>query len=153
MAGKQYLSKERFDELTAELAELKTVKRIGIAERLKTAKEYGDLSENSEYAEAREEQATVETHIAELEDLLKSAEIVTKAKGGDTVRVASTIVVKKGDREMKYTIVGSYEADPLAGKISDESPLGNAFMGKKVGDKVNVSTPGGAVTYEITKIE
>ena len=108
MAGKQYLSKERFDELTAELAELKTAKRIEIAQRLKTAKEYGDLSENSEYAEAREEQAAVETHIAELEDLLKNVEIVTKTKGSDTVQVASTIVVKKGGKETTYTIVGSY---------------------------------------------
>jgi transcription elongation factor GreA len=153
MAGKQYLSKERFDELTAELAELKTAKRIEIAQRLKTAKEYGDLSENSEYAEAREEQAAVETHIAELEDLLKNVEIVTKTKGGDTVRVASTIVVKKGDKEMTYTIVGSYEADPLAGKISDESPLGEAFMGKKVGDKISVNTPAGTAIYEVMKIE
>jgi len=153
MAGKQYLSKERFDELSDELAELKSTKRMKIAERLKTAKEYGDLSENSEYAEAREEQASVETRIAELEDLLKNMEIVTKTKGSDTVRVGSTIVVKKSDKEMTYTIVGSYEADPLAGKISDESPLGRAFMGKKVGDRVNVDAPVGKVTYEILGIE
>jgi len=120
---------------------------------LKTAKEYGDLSENSEYAEAREEQATVETRIAELEELLKNVEIVTKTKGNSTVRVGSTIVVKKADKEMTYTIVGSYEADPAAGKISDESPLGKAFMGKKVGDQVNVAAPAGTVTYEILKIE
>lgn len=153
MAGKQYLSQERFDELSDELAELKSTKRMKIAERLKTAKEYGDLSENSEYAEAREEQASVETRIAELEDLLKNMEIVTKTKGSDTVRVGSTIVVKKSDKEMTYTIVGSYEADPLAGKISDESPLGSAFMEKKVGDTVNVDAPAGKVTYEILKIE
>jgi transcription elongation factor GreA len=153
MAGKQYLSKERFDELTAELAELKTAKRIEIAQRLKTAKEYGDLSENSEYAEAREEQASVETRIAELEDLLKNMEIVTKTKGSDTVRVGSTITVKKAGKEMAYSIVGSYDADPLAGKVSDESPLGKAFIGKKVGDKVNVEAPAGKVTYEILKIE
>lgn len=153
MAGKQYLSKERFDELTNELAELKTTKRIEIAQRLKTAKEYGDLSENSEYAEAREEQASVETRIAELEDLLKNMELVTKTRGGDTVRIGSTIVVKKSGKEMTYAIVGSYEADPLTGKISDESPLGKAFVGKKVGEKVNVDAPAGKVTYEILKIE
>ncbi len=153
MNGKQYLSKERFDELAAELAELKTTKRIGIAERLKNAKEYGDLSENSEYAEAREEQAAVEMRIAELEDLLKNVEIVHKTKGNDTVKVGSVIVVKKGDKEMAYTIVGSYEADPMAGKISDESPLGRAFMEKRVGDTVNVAAPAGMVTYEIIKIE
>ena len=132
MAGQQYLSKERFDEFTAELTDLKTTKRIEIAQRLKTAKEYGDLSENSEYAEAREEQATVEMRIAELEDLLKNAEIVTKTKGGSTVQVGSTISVKKAGKEMVYTIVGSYEADPLAGKISDESPLGKAFLGREL---------------------
>jgi transcription elongation factor GreA len=153
MAGKQYLSKERFDELTAELAELKTTKRNEVAQRLKTAKEYGDLSENSEYAEAREEQSSVETRIAELGDLLKNAEILTKSKGIDAVQVGSVIVVKKAGKEMTYTVVGSYEADPLAGKISDESPLGKAFMGKKVGDKVNVDAPAGKITYEILKIE
>lgn len=153
MAGQQYLSQERFDELTGELAELKTTKRIEIAQRLKTAKEYGDLSENSEYAEAREEQATVETRISEIEDLLKNAAIMQKAKGGDTVEVGSTIVVKKAGKEMTYTLVGSYEADPLAGKVSDESPLGKAFMKHKVGDKVHVAAPAGTVTYEILKIE
>jgi transcription elongation factor GreA len=153
MAGQQYLSQERFDELTRELAELKTTKRIEVAQRLKTAKEYGDLSENSEYAEAREEQATVETRISELEDLLKNVSIVKKEKGGDTVKVGSTVVVGKAGKEMTYTIVGSYEADPAAGKISDESPLGKAFMKRKVGDKVHVAAPAGAVTYEIMKIE
>jgi transcription elongation factor GreA len=152
MAGKQYLSKERFDELTAELAELKTTKRNEVAQRLRTAKEYGDLSENSEYAEAREEQASVETRIAELGDLLKNVEILTKSKGIDAVQVGSVITVKKGGKEMTYTVVGSYEADPLAGKISDESPLGKAFMGKKVGEKVNVDAPAGKITYEILEI-
>ena len=150
---KQYLSKERFDELKQELEQLKTAKRIEIAQRLKTAKEYGDLSENSEYAEAREEQASVETRILELEDLLKNAAIVTKAKSSDIVDVGSTVVVKKGSKEMTYQIVGSYEADPTAGKISADSPLGKAFLEKKIGDKVNVTTPAGKSTYEILKIE
>lgn len=149
----QYLSQERFDELTAELAELKTAKRIEIAQRLKNAKEYGDLSENSEYAEAREEQAVVETRIAELEELLKSAAIMKKTTGGDTVMVGSTVVVKKAGKEMTYHIVGSYDADPATGKISDESPLGKAFVKKKIGDKVSVTTPAGTTTYEITRIE
>jgi transcription elongation factor GreA len=153
MATQQYLSQERFDELTAELAELKTTKRVGIAERLKTAKEYGDLSENSEYAEAREEQAAVETRINELEDLLKNAAIIQKATGSDVVTVGSTVVAKKAGKEITYHIVGSYDADPVAGKISDESPLGKAFMKKRAGDKVNVATPAGTTTYEIMKIE
>lgn len=153
MATQQYLSQERFDELTAELAELKTAKRIEIAQRLKNAKEYGDLSENSEYAEAREEQATVETRINELEDLLKNAAIMKKTTGSDIVTVGSTVVVRKAGKEITYLIVGSYDADPMAGKISDESPLGKAFMKRKVGDKVNVATPAGTTTYEIIKIE
>lgn len=139
--------------MTAELANLKTSKRIEVAQRLKTAKEYGDLSENSEYAEAREEQASVETRIAELEDLLKNAEIVAKTKGHDSVRIGSTIVVKRAGKEKTYTLVGSYEADPLTGKISDESPLGKAFIGRKVGDKVTAETPAGVATYEIIRIE
>ena len=151
--GKQHVTKERLEEFKAELEQLKNVKRNEVAQRLKQAKEYGDLSENSEYAEAREEQASVETRIAELEDLLKNMEIVTKTKGSDTVRVGSTITVKKAGKEMAYSIVGSYDADPLAGKVSDESPLGKAFIGKKVGDKVNVEAPAGKVTYEILKIE
>jgi transcription elongation factor GreA len=150
---KQYLSPERFDELKQELEGLKTTKRIEVSQRLKTAKEYGDLSENSEYAEAREEQASVETRIIELEDLLKNAAIVTKAKSNGVVEVGSTVVVKKAGKEMTYTIVGSYEADPTAGKISADSPLGKAFLKKKIGDKVDVTTPSGKATYEILKIE
>jgi transcription elongation factor GreA len=150
---KQYLTQERLEELKAELESLKTTKRMEIAQRLKQAKEYGDLSENSEYAEAREEQANVEGRIFELEELLKNVEIITKHSGGSTVDVGSTIVVKKGDKTATYSIVGSYEANPLEGKISDESPLGKAFLGKKIGEHVNVTTPGGTAKYEILKIE
>jgi transcription elongation factor GreA len=150
---KQYLTQERLDELKAELESLKSSKRMEVAARLKQAKEYGDLSENSEYAEAREEQANVEGRIFELEELLKNVELITKHSGGSLVDVGSTIVVKKGDKTATYNIVGSYEANPLEGKISDESPLGKAFLGKKTGDVVNVTTPGGTVKYEILKIE
>ncbi len=151
--NKQYLTKERLAELKEELETLKNKKRVEVAERLKQAKEYGDLSENSEYAEAREEQANVETRIAELEDLLKQAVTIKLSGGGDTVTVGSTIVVKKGEKTMTYTIVGSYEAKPEEGRISDESPLGKSFLKKKAGDTVSVSTPSGAVSYEILKIE
>ena len=150
---KKYLTKERREEFTKELEELKSKKRIEIAERLKRAKEYGDLSENSEYAEAREEQATVEARIFELEELLRKAVIISKTDGGNIVRVGSTITIKKGDRTTIYTIVGSYEAKPEEGKISDESPLGKAFLKHKAGDHVDVATPAGASTYEIIKIE
>jgi len=151
--GKEYLTKERLEEFKAELEQLKNVKRNEVAQRLKQAKEYGDLSENSEYAEAREEQANVETRIFELEELMKKA--VTIEKGGDnaTVRVGSTVTFKKGGKELTYTIVGMYEAKPEEGRISDDSPLGKAFMKKKIGDVVDVTTPSGVVKYEILKIE
>jgi transcription elongation factor GreA len=149
---KEYLTQERKEEFTKELAELKTTKRVEVAERLRRAKEYGDLSENSEYSEAREEQANVEARIFELEDLLKKAVIISKPEGGDMVHVGSTITVKKGEKTAVYTIVGSYEAKPEEGRISDESPLGKAFLGHKKGERVKVATPAGASVYEIVKI-
>ncbi len=151
--AKQYLTKERLEEFKEELETLKNKKRVEVAERLKQAKEYGDLSENSEYAEAREEQASVETRIAELEDLLKQAVTIKKTEGGDTVGVGSTVTARRGDKTVTYTIVGSYEAKPEEGRISDESPLGKAFLRKKVGETVEVATPAGAARYEIVKIE
>src|SRR5271154_157906 len=151
--NKQYVTKERLEEFKAELEVLKSTKRQDVANRLKQAKEYGDLSENSEYAEAREEQANVETRIGELEDLLKEAVTLKMNEGGDTVTVGSTIMVKKGEKTTTYTIVGSYEAKPEEGRISDESPLGKSFLKKKAGDNVSVTTPAGAMAYEIVKIE
>ena len=153
MADKQYLTRERLEELKQELADLKSRRRIEVGERLKRAKELGDLSENSEYFEAREEQAQVETRIGELEDIVKSAEIIEKSHSTSDVTIGATIRVQKGDKEMKFTIVGSNETKPEAGLISNESPLGSAFLGKKVGDKVMVSTPSGKVEYSILSIE
>src|SRR5271170_1372552 len=149
---KQYLTKERLEELKAELDALKNTKRNEVAQRLKTAKEYGDLSENSEYVEAREEQANVESRIFELEELMKEAVMIKTGEGGDIVGVGSVVTVKKGEKSATYTIVGSYEAKPEEGRISDESPLGKAFLGKKVGDMVAVTTPGGATKFEVLKI-
>jgi len=151
--NRYYLTKERLEELKQELDNLKNKARAEEAERLKRAKEYGDLSENSEYVEAREEQAAVETRIFELEDLLKKAVIIKKAEGGDKIEIGSTVTVQKGEQIMQYSIVGSYEAAPEAGKISDQSPLGHAFLGHRVGDDVVVETPAGKMTYQITKIE
>lgn len=148
-----YLTKERLEELKKELDDLRNTKRVEIAERLRHAKEYGDLSENSEYAEVREEQSLVEGRIFELEELLKKAVIIKKSEGADKVEVGSTVTAKKGDQLFHYAIVGSYEAKPEEGKISDESPLGRAFFGHKVGDSVSVNAPSGAATYQITKIE
>lgn len=148
-----YLSKERFEELKKELQELRSKKRLEVAERLKQAKEYGDLSENSEYIEAREEQSWLENRIFELEDILKKAVIIKKPFGLSEVEVGCTVTVKKGDQVFKYTIVGSDEASPREGKISNESPLGRAFLNHKVGESVVVSAPAGKVTYQITNIE
>lgn len=150
---KYYLTKERLEELKEELDNLKSNKRVEIAEKLKHAKEYGDLSENSEYTQAREEQSVTESRIFELEDLLKKAVIIKKSEGGDKVEVGSTVTAKKGDKVVSYTIVGAYEAKPEEGMISDQSPIGRSFLGHGVGDSINVNAPSGPVTYQITKIE
>ena len=150
---KQYFTKERLEELKGELADLKTRRRIEVGERLKRAKELRDLSENSEYFEAREEQAQVETRIGELEDMIKSAEIIEKAASTGVVSIGSTVEAEKDGQRRKFTIVGSNEAKPEAGFISNESPLGRACLGKKTGDKVLVSTPSGKAEYTILAIE
>jgi transcription elongation factor GreA len=148
-----YVTKERLEELRQELEALKTKKRIEIAERLKRAKEFGDLSENSEYSEAKDEQAQVASRIFELENIIKNAVIIKKSSGKERVEIGSTFVAKKEDKEFRYTLVGSEEANPAEGKISNESPLGRAFLGKKTGDKVIVDTPGGKVEYLLVAIE
>ena len=147
----QYISTERLEELRLELADLKTVKRVEIAERLKAAKDYGDLSENAEYSEARDEQAKIEARIAELEEVVKNA-VTTRKECGDVAKVGCTLTVKKNGETKTFSLVGTYEAKPEEGKISDESPLGKAFVGKKAGDQVVVSTPAGPITYEIVKV-
>lgn len=150
---KYYVTKNRHEELQKELEELKSKKRLEIAERLKRAKEYGDISENSEYSEAKDEQAQVERRIFELEIVLKDAVIIKKAATTDEVRIGSTVKALKGDKEVAYQIVGSNEAMPEEGRISNESPLGSAFLGKKVGETVGVQTPNGSIEYKIVGIE
>jgi transcription elongation factor GreA len=148
-----YLTEERRAELVKELEQLRNVARLEVAEHLKRAKEYGDLSENSEYVEAREEQARIETRISEVDDMLKSAVIIKKnAGGGNLVQVGSTVTVKKGDKNVSYVIVGSNESDPVNKKISNESPLGRAFLGHGAGDAVEVNTPAGKIKYTIVSI-
>jgi len=151
---KSYLSKEKYKELGAELEELKTTRRKEIAEKLEYAKSLGDLSENAEYHEAREDQAATEKRILELEMLLKHAEVVEKHHS-DVVEVGSVVVVKKasGGDEKKYQIVGSEETDTANGKISHISPLGSALMGKKKGDTATFQSPAGKVEYTIIEIE
>lgn len=148
-----YLTEERREELIKELENLRNVARLEVAEHLKRAKEYGDLSENSEYVEAREEQARIETRISEIDDMLKSAVIIQKnAGGGGLVQVGCTVTVKKGDKTMTYAIVGSNESDPMNNKISNESPMGRAFLGRAAGDSVEVDTPSGKAKYYIVSV-
>lgn len=134
-------------------AELKTLKgrRGEIADKIAEARDYGDLSENADYDTAREDQALVETRIAEIEDILLNAEII-KAGKSSIVKVGSTVELKNGGKSVTYTLVGPVEADPLEGKISNESPTGTALMGKKVGESATITTPKGEIVYEIVKI-
>ncbi len=150
---KYYLTQERLEELKQELETLKTEKRLEVADRLKRAKEFGDLSENAEYAEAREEQSAVETRIFELEELLRRAVVIKKTEGSDRVEVGSKVTVRKNGDISEYTIVGSNESKPEEGKISNESPIGRALLGKRVGDSITVATPAGQAAYQVTKIE
>ncbi len=136
-------------ELELELEELKG-RRGDIADKIAEARDYGDLSENAEYDSAREEQGLVETRIAEIEDILMNAEII-KARKSNKVQIGSTVELKNG-KTVKYTIVGPVEADPMSGKISDESPLGVALMGKAVGDTATITTPKGDTTYTVVSI-
>ncbi|MEK7636029.1 MAG: transcription elongation factor GreA [Patescibacteria group bacterium] len=149
---KYYITKERFEELKTELERLKKEERSEIAERLKRAKEYGDLSENSEYTAAKDEQARLEGQIIELENVLRNSEIIKKTSGKGVIQIGSTIEIKRKDKIFKYTIVGSQEANPESNFISNESPLGRAFLDKKAGDIVKIETPGGTVEYKIMKI-
>lgn len=136
-------------ELEAELAELKE-RRSEIAEKIAAARDYGDLSENAEYDAAREEQGIVESRVIEIEEILQNFELI-KPKAGDEVHVGSTVELKNG-KKVTYKVVGPVEADPLEGKISNESPIGIALMGKKAGDKVTITTPKGEVTYTIEAV-
>lgn len=137
-------------ELEAELAQL-TSRRGEIAEKIAAARDYGDLSENAEYDAAREEQGLVESRIAEIEDILQNAELI-KASRKSTVSLGSKVELKNGSKKVVYHVVGPVEADPLEGKISNESPIGQALMGKKVGDKVTVETPKGEIKYEVVAV-
>lgn len=150
---KYYVTQKRLDELKAEHEDFKTAKRREVADRLREAKELGDLSENTAYDEARNEQERVEMRIVELEEMIKHAEIITHLKG-DTVLIGSKVSVKKGTstKMIEFEIVGSEEADPVAGKISNESPIGRALLGTKVGDKVTVATPSGVQHFQVGAI-
>ncbi|MBI4835681.1 MAG: transcription elongation factor GreA [Candidatus Abawacabacteria bacterium] len=150
------LTKEGLDALVIELNTLKTVRRKEVAQRLKEAISYGDLSENAEYTEARDEQAFVEGRILQLEQQIKNAKIISGTKKHVTiVQIGHSVVLKNliSNQKETYVIVGSTEADPLNGKISNESPVGKSILGKEVGSKVDVLVPEGHAQYEILSIE
>lgn len=152
---KYVMTYEGVKKLEEELEYLKTVKRKEITEKIKVALGYGDLSENSEYDEAKNEQAFVEGRIMQLENMLKNASIVDESEvPTDSVSIGSIVKVKDYDFDeiVEYFMVGSAESDPMHNKISNESPVGRAFMGKKIGEIVEVAVPGGVSKFEILEI-
>ena len=156
MAKETVVTKEGLLKLEPELEELKTIKRKEVAEKIKVARGFGDLSENSEYDEAKNEQAIVEGRIAELEAQLKNVRVLDESElGTENVHIGSVVTVRfKGKKTaVTYEIVGSTEANPLGGRISDESPIGKGLLGHAVGDTIEVETPGGEITLTIKKIE
>ena len=147
-----YISADGLEKIKAELNQMKTVKRRQIAERIKEAKDLGDLSENAEYVDAKDEQSFMEGQILELEELVKNAAVIQDQSGGSLVQIGSSIQVKSPAGAQVFSIVGSQEANPATGKISNESPLGQALVGHRVGETVSVQTPRGLTKYEIVKI-
>ncbi len=152
---KEYLTIEKKNELEKEVENLKSVKRKEIIEALEWAKSLGDLSENAEYSQAREDQARNEARIIELENILQNAIITDSKNLSDKISVGSNVIVKNllDNKEYTYKLVGSEEVNIEEGKISNESPLGNALLGKEEGEKVNFLTPNGEANYMIIKFD
>lgn len=145
------LTQAGVDELHGELDGL-MAKRGGIADAIKTAREQGDLTENAEYQSARAEQDRNEARISEIENILQNVEIIKKPKGDSKVQLGSIVKLKSDGKTKQFQVVGTVEADPLNGKISDESPIGQVLLGKKVGDKVELVTPADTTNYKIIDI-
>ncbi len=146
------LTEEGLKKLQDELRVLKEERRHEVIERIQEAVSHGDLSENADYAQAKEEQAFIEGRIQEIEEMIKNAQIIEPATNHNIVSIGSTVVAKIADKEVKYTIVGANEANPAQGKISNESLVGRALLGTKKGDKVPVETPSGKMEYEVINI-
>lgn len=148
------MSEERLQELKDELHYLITVREKEVAEQIKEARSFGDLSENSEYDEAKTEQGKLYSKIAEIKNLIENAEIIKKSEGTDKVGIGSIVTVRdcELDIEEKYQVVGSQEADPITGNISDDSPFGKGLMGRRVGDIVEIEAPAGCLRFEILNI-
>ena len=158
MAQDVVLTRDGYEELTQKLHELKSVGRSEIAEKLKVARSFGDLSENSEYDEAKSEQAKLEAEINDIEAMLSRARIIDDEVNvnSEVVHLGSIVTIKetsKGAKEQVFTITGFAQANPMEGKLSDESPVGKALMGHRVGDKVSVEVPKGVLTFKIVKID
>jgi transcription elongation factor GreA len=151
----QYISAEKLQALKDEFKQLRDVRVPEIAKRIDDARQMGDLSENAEYHAAREEMSWTQSRIKELEFILQNAQIIKSGgdAGSKNITIGAVIVVEVNGKKREYTIVGGQEADPTLGKISNESPLGLAFLGKKKGDKVSVTVPAGVQTYEILEIK
>jgi len=147
------LTQAGVDELKAE-KEAAIARRIDIADAIRTARELGDLSENAEYQSARADQERNDARIAEIDGILQNVEIIQKPAGGakGKVQLGSTVTLKSGSKSKEFQVVGTVEADPLNGKISDESPIGQALIGKKVGDEVEIKTPAETAKYKIAAI-
>lgn len=146
-----HLTKEGVEELENELKTLVS-KRGEVAERIKSAREFGDLAENAEYTAAREEQGGLETRVSEIENILQNVEIIKAPKAKGQVRLGSKVELKGEGKKKSFQIVGTVEADPGSGKISDESPIGKTLMGKKVGEQVEIKTPADTSTYKVVAI-
>ena len=149
----QYVSQKKYNELESELKTLKTTTIPEIATRIDEAKQLGDLSENAEYHDARDQMSWTQSRVKEIEHILQFAEIISGGSENGVVTIGTTVVVKVNGKEKEYMIVGAQEADPLSGKISNESPLGEAFMGKKKGDKIAVEVPAGVQEYKIIGVK
>ena len=149
------LTKEGLEEITAELRELVDIKLPAIIQRVAKAREHGDLSENAEYHSARDDQQLLQARIDELQNIVENSVVIKNTRNQNKVGMGSTVTVKKTDtkKENTITIVGEFEADPLANKISVRSPLGMALAGKKKGDSVIVKAPAGEIKYEIINIQ
>lgn len=147
-----FLTSEGKKKLENELREL-LAKRPILSKRIEAAKELGDLSENAEYHDAKDEQGMVEGHIRKLEEMLKHAKIMERPADSETVTIGSKIIVEVKSKERAFEIVGLNEANPASGKISDESPLGKALLGRKIGDSAEAQTPSGRIIYKIKAIE
>ena len=147
-----YISREGLEKLRHELEEMVSVRRPEIAQRIHDAKEHGDLTENAEYEDAKNEQAFVEGRIQMLEALIKNATLIDEHHSNDHVQIGSTVKLSGPDGSQTFTIVGSTEAKPTEGRISNESPVGRALLGKKKGEKVVVKVPAGDFTYKVISI-